>query len=801
MNPISTNYLNKRLAKREKATKKTVHRRILFFVEDGRTGLKLVAQKASWPTVHCIAGSIGEQLGLEPFILAVSCTKAFKADVWARYFGKSVAEVGNSGKATLTDFGRDSFRQVQSGLRLNFSSRTPLEVWERLWADVKAALDADCNGKLKGSSNGSLEDSQLLPIVPSWAVDKQEGMTVNANFLVAPKGTPTFWEVFKGNANVKDVFYRAGKDIWKEASSPATRLEVIPVELPEGDRDGIIFVTGDVPSRKLVRGIATLATGERILLKARMETVVEHTHWTSCGLAGDLAGKLIVPTHNLKYSSAIAGVPLHMDVIEVVDEDHAADTESVEMRKLSGIVDQMAHFKNDEIKARIALLRKESAAKHAADISKFNEGKKISGIVQQMDDEGDVMALSQAIKAQLGICPSKELDKLTKSKWAKVRSLKIKGGWYAIATAALSPAGVITCNPLTAAEIESRYLVNGKVGIMRYPIANYQSMMTLALAKDPSVPEGLLIVSLHDAKFMSADSDDHVLISKPFSSFEGKEEPLCRTEDLLKSYKALGAEKLTFELGDGRIARACYAPVASQSAVGMIFNGMCLAMGVGESALALRLGEFLDIAAQGVKKPYWFFDDLRTTMYQIDHIENMVKAEKLEVPAIAMINLKRNLKAAVRKEYGVTLPKVTNATFIGELGITTPKANPAAVDSALNRVREILRIEESNARIRALKEWESKLLSWLTAGVEKDEATLTSRAQSYAAIFLHVANAGRVMVDGEITFHPAAEDVLFHCQGDIMLAALMTTELPVEVAKRLGCFIEPQLGETEDDHT
>lgn len=794
----STTYLSNRLAKREKSAKKVVQRRIMFFVKDARNGLKLVAQKASWPTTHCIAGSIGEQLGFEPFILAVSTTSSFAPEDWAKYFGMPVVEVTNSGREAFTDFGRDAFKRDKFGLRLNISSRTPLEIWERVWADVKAALGSNCQGRVKGSSNKPLIDEQLLPIAPSWAVDKQEGHTVNMNFLVAPEGTPTFWEVFNGNANSKEIFHRAGKDIWKEALQEALRLLVIPVELPAGDRDGIIFTTGDVPSRKLVRGIATLANGEKILLKARMETVVEHTHWTSCGLVGDLAGKLIVPTHNLKYSSVAAGVPLHMNIIEVVDEDHAVEEDVIEMRKLSGIVDDFADFINEETKAALSQRRAQSAQQNANGILKFNEGRKIMSIVQSMEDDDDLMAMSQAIKALLGMCPSKELEKLTKSKWNKVRSLKIKGGWYAIATAAHSPAGVITCNPLTAAEIESRYLVNGKVGILRYPIANYQSMMTLSLAKDPSVPEGLLLVSLHDAKFMSADSDDHVLISKPFSSFEGKEEPLCRTEELLKSYKAIAAEKLAFNLGDGRVARACYAPVASQMAVGMIFNGMCLAMGTGNSKLALRLGEFLDIAAQGVKKPYWFFDDLRASMYAVDHIENMVKEGKVQVPATTMINIKRNLKANVKKAYGVDLPRVANAKFIGDLGITTPKANPVQFERALNRVREILRDKNMNARIRALKQWESALNAWLIDGVEKGEEVLVSRAQTYAAIFLHVAREGKVAVNGEYVFHPAAEDVLFHCQGDIMLAALLTTELSAEAAERLGCFTSSESEEVQE---
>lgn len=799
MNPTTTslNYIANRLASRDKEAKATIQRRIAFFVKDKRNGLKLVAQKASWPTTHCISGSIGEQLGFKPFILAVSCTNAFSAEDWETYFGMPVADVRN-GKVALTDFGRDAFRKGEYGLRLNISSRTPLFVWERLWKDLKSAMDVTGSGMNKANGYKALSDKQLLPIAPSWAVEKQEGMTVNMNFLIAPEGTPTFWEAFKGNANASEILYRAGKDIWKEAMTSATRLEIIPVELPKGDRDGISFMTGTVASRKLVRGIATLANGEKLLLKSRVETVVEHTHWTSCGLGGDLTGKLIVPTHNLKYSSVTAGVPLFMDVIEVVDEDHELE-EGTEMRKLSGIVDQFAHFRNEEIKASLGVKRAEAAKGLADWISKFNEGGKLAGIVHEMEDEGDMMAMSQAIKAQLGMCPSRELEKLTKSKWNKVRSLKIKGGWYAIATAALCPAGVILCHPHTATEIKARYFVNGKIGILRYPIANYQSMMTLGVESDPSVPEGLVLVSLHDAPFMSADSDDHVLISKPFSSFEGKEEPLCRTEELLTSYKALAANELAFTLGDGRIARSVYAPVAAQSAVGMIFNGMCLAMGVGESALAARLGEFLDIAAQAVKKPYWFFNDLRTSMYAVDHIENMVKAEKLEVPAIAMINLKRNLKASVRKAYGVELPKITNAKFIGDLGVTTPKANPKAVESALNKVREVLKETDANKRIRGLKEWERSLNTWLAAGIDKGDDILIARAQAYAAIFLHVARVGRVRVGSDTMFNAGADDVLFHCQGDIMLAALMTTELPAEAAKRLGNLIETQTEESELD--
>jgi hypothetical protein len=566
-------------------------------------------------------GSVGWSLGLRPKFIHLSLTYNFSETEIRRFVEPELLEKADSKWIKIRKFkGKLVYRLLPSPF-------LPSSVVDKLWQVVK--------------QTAGVREVDLLPSHPTWLYEKDLGI----NFCIRKVGTKSFADVF---GKRRDIFYRAGKDLWKTPLFTKTARVLVLQSLPCHD-DGNMWVRSKKNFMYLVRGI-TKFNGYPILLKGRVigtNTLPGSESWPE----GEY--DIVTSSHNIKWGEIPSGTIIKMDVQFVLNEAHGEEAQLDEKRKLTilTMLKGMAKIKSEYLE-----WVKESFKHNAMKVAKFmNDYSHLDfeGLMRLLEeDPKSLIALDQALKVRMGLISSPEqLAEIREKQLRKLRSARIPGQWLAAIARNQVPVGKIWLSTYDRVDM----LVD-EATVIRYPVTGYQSFLTLGIEYRNDLPKGLAVINGNDAKYLALDGDDHILITKPFSAFRGGEPVLSERSNSPK----LDLASLSF--------MSLYTSGANaQNMIGYCFNAMASALGFAEVCdssgntekandarnIAQRLGMLLDMLAQSIKKPYHL--DIEAI-----NIASTIQLKAAQHP-VSAICLSRELDEACQYEWNVTIPNIKPA--------------------------------------------------------------------------------------------------------------------------------------------
>lgn len=612
-------------------------------------------------------GSVGWKLGLRPKFLHLSLSGEFSyTEISALLSPEMLAKADPKWL---------KIRKVQGVLKYKLvpGPFLPHDVVSKLWEAVKQA--------------SRVSEMDLLPTHPTWLYEKGLGI----NFCVRRLGTKSFKEAIGAR---RDIFYRAGKDLWKVPLFTKKARVLIVESVPNSD-DGNMWSRSNKNFMYLVRSAFTF-NNQPLMLKGRVigvPMIPGSESWP----AGDY--DIVTSQHNIKWGEIPAGTILEMDVDFVLNENHSKEEESVEERKLTILALLLAKI-NPSYQDWILT----SFYSNATNIAKFVNDYThldLKGLVRLLKDEPkNLIALDQALKVRMGLIRDQDtLDEIRDTLMRKLRSTKIPGQWLAAIAREVVPVGQIWLSVHDKIDM----LVN-EATVIRYPVTGYQSFITLEVVYRNDLPKGLAMVNGSDAKYLALDGDDHILVTKPFSSFRGGE-PLMseRSESIKLDLKSLSFMQLYVSGAN------------AQGMIGFCFNAMASTLGLKEVAksarnsskvaelesMSERLGMLLDMLAQAIKKPY----QLDT---EVIKLASAIKLTTAQHPVTA-ICLSKELDQASEFEWGVTIPSMKPAEVFNNGLTKVPEEISNMINSGLRKAsaapngRQELKVITTLAR--DLKDW------------------------------------------------------------------------------------------------
>jgi hypothetical protein len=644
--------------------------------------------------------SVGWELGLRPKFLHLSLTYDFSETEIRRFVPGELLEKADSKwlKTTKRTSRELSYRIIPGPF-------IPAPVMNNLWKALKEAT--------------GIKEADLLPAHPTWLYE--EGLGVN--FCVRRLGTPSFADVL---GKRRDIFYRAGKDLWKVPLFVKRNVRVLVIETESGDDDGNMWVRSQKNFMYLVRGIVKL-NGNPLLLKGRVvgiPTLPGGKPWPE----GDY--DIVTSGHNIKWGTVAPGSVIKMDVQFVLNELHLDEEPEVEEKRKLTILTSLLAKAEPEYKNWL----NHSFRKNAMNVAKFMNGYtkcQFNDLERALSKEPEsIIALDQALKARLGFLSEEQLAEVENKQLRKLRSAKIPGQWLAAIAQSQVPVGKIWLSVHDKVD-----MFNTEVTVIRYPVTGYQSFLTLEVDWREDLPKGLSVINSQDAKYLALDGDDHILVTKPFSAFRGGEPVMSERSNATKlELSSLSFIELYTSGGNAQeIIGYCFNAMAS--ALG--FSQICEEKGNKEKAkemksLAERLGMLLDMLAQAIKKPY--FLDLEAI-----NLASAIQGAAAKNP-LAAVCLSRNLDTACEALWGVKVPKIKPAkVFTGGLA-KIPEDVIKLMSEGLKRAAAA---KNGHQQYKVLLSLNSSLLKWV-----KNHPDLEMAAMVYytVAVYLHRKEAYHQMI-------------------------------------------------------
>lgn len=625
-------------------------------------------------------GSVGWELGLRPKFLHLSLTTAFSREQLLQFVKPELLAKANSKWLKTFKQGKELMYKLVPGPFL------PKEVIHQLWQAVKVAT--------------KVQNEDLLPAHPTWIYEKNLGI----NFCIRSEGSKSFKEAIGSR---RDIFYRAGKDLWKLPLF-SKRARVLVVESMPGHDDGNMWCRSNKDFMYLVRGIMKFNT-QPLMLKGRVigvPVIPGSESWPE----GDY--DIVCSQHNIKWGEIPAGTVLEMDVQFVLNEQHMEENDPEEKRKLTVLTLLLAKIRPEYL-SWIGKSFKTNAMKVAKGIQDYCH-LNLEGLKRLLqDDHKSLISLDQALKVRMGFIRDQDTLAVIKNmQMRKLRSAKNPGQWLAAIARMNVPVGTIWMS--IADRID---MLATEVTVIRYPVTSYQSYLTLLVEYRHDVPQGLVILNGMNAKYLALDGDDHVLLTNPFSAFRGREPVLSERANAVK----LDLAQLSF--------MELYTSGANaQGMIGFCFNAMASVLGAADSqegrgnpdfikmmhSLGDRLGMLLDMLAQAIKKPY-----LLDT--EVLEIASSIKMSATQHP-IAACCLSKELDQVSELEWGVTIPDIEPAEVFNQgLGII-----PKSISNMIS-----LEISKANAcpnnkrSFRVFTTLASRLKDWVKTQPNLEEAAIT----------------------------------------------------------------------------
>lgn len=590
----------------------------ILYYSAGRLKYGMRDVRTDWSVV----GSVGYCVGLRPKLLHVSLTNGFTINEIIGIFGQDLFESGYKSWIRESD-GR--YKVIPGPLM-------PIEALERLWSLAKPMI--------AGS------DESLLPVHPTWLyeIPTKGNKKCGVNFVVTRPGSISFEKVF---GDRRDIFYRAGKDLWKTPLK-TKRARVLIVAKEEAHDDGNMWVRSNKRFIHLVRGLIRHESSYK-MLKGRLISVPMIPGGESWP---EGQYDIVCSQHNIKWGTIPAGTVIEVDVQFVLDEDHDEETiNPFERRKLSALSLLLAKI-DPSYKDWID----QSFYSSATTVAKFMKEYThldLEGLIRLLQEEPkSLIALDEALKVQMGfIADPGKLAEIKLALTRKLRSAKIPGQWLAAIARNVVPVGKIWVSVHDRTDI-----LMVKATVIRYPLTGHQSFITLEIEYRDDLPKGLAMINGSDAKYLALDGDDHILVTKPFSLFTGGEPLLSERAHVVQ----LDLNKMS-KIG-------IYASGANaQGLIGYCFNAMAKTLGVRDinvrkgnlddvqflTNLSERLGMLLDMLAQAIKKPY----ELDTSAIN--------QAARLKFKAyqhpVAALCLGKDLDEACETQWDIKIPEIMPA--------------------------------------------------------------------------------------------------------------------------------------------
>jgi len=624
----------------DKPQPKKILKDVLYIQNDGNT-IKLAEGHKGIETNWSYEGSIGFNLGARLKIVHLSLTYDFSEQEITGILGEELFEKAGS-------WLKKKKRKQVISYRIKPGPLIPIEVMDKLWDLVKTKL--------------KLSHSDLMPPHPTWVYEKDLGV----NFCICRMGTSKFKQIL---GNRLDIFYRAGKDLWKIPLITRRNVKVLVVKSVPGHDDGVMWSKSPKTFMSLVRGF-TKVNDKPLLLKGRListELPAGSKSWPQ----GQY--DIVTSQHNIKWGEVPHGTILNMEVQFVLNEIHSKvekEETFFEKRKLTLLTLLVAKL-NPELEGWVKKSFKLNAIKVAKSIKNFSTlaMEKLEKLFQ--DDQKSLIALDQALKVRLGFIQDDiTLKEIRQAMMNKLRSSKVAGKWLAAIARSFVPRGTIWMS-----EQDKVLFLKEKGTVIRYPVTGYQSFITLKIEFRKDIPKGLAMLNGEDAKYLALDGDDHILVMKPISTFEGGEPVLS---------ERAAAEKL--DVNQLSPMGLYLSGANAQGLIGYCFNAMAKCLGKAESspeqgevyvALAERLGMLLDMLAQAIKKPYKLDTEVIESTSDIDL--------QVDEHPIASVCLKQNMDEASEIEWGVQIPLIPKQKVYQENLVAIPKEVEEILSSCAKR--------------------------------------------------------------------------------------------------------------------
>lgn len=551
-------------------------------------------------------------------------------------------------------------------LNIRIGARLPKEVFVWAWETVKKQF----------SKSMDFTVANVIPGYPDWQLNKKDGRIV---FLIGLEGI-SFPKMGR------DVIYRAGKDMYAlpdgEVAKGLTINLVKPasltntgkafresmyddsVKIPK-DLDGCFYIKPEVakqygwPLTFIGRG--TIKTDKGVALVKGKAFVTDY-------VPGPKGEELPYPEGADVFSNFenVKWVGIEKEGNYTLDclfpfRDKEKDEVGAQKRKLSVVTSPLSLGKFENYVPEVVHpVLEEKVFQVKEDLESLMVGD-FSGLAKMIDDpevtNGKIVE-QVATLMMLGFGSNESSKSVYETLMKKVRSGQVSGHWANAIIMACVPAGEVWMSHTTAAAYAKEgFIVDGLLGCGRYPFASHQSFGSYTpVAKDRGwLPDGTLVFSVFDAIGMSMDSDDEVMVSIPFSPYRGA----IMGEEIVtaRNIEALDLNSLHW-------TEVYFGGAKASGLIGTIFNAMASAIGINDMALAKRLGSYLDIAAQAVKKPYdlspiWV--DIEAASKGFDKVEEVNSYRE----AICKITIKKDYANSIEKAFGVTMPSLrefTNST-------------------------------------------------------------------------------------------------------------------------------------------
>ncbi|TXG80202.1 MAG: hypothetical protein E6R13_08570 [Spirochaetes bacterium] len=630
-------------------------------------------------------GSVGWNLGLRPKFLHLSLTYDFSETEISKFVTPELLATADSKWLKVRKFkGKIVYRLLPSPF-------LPSVVVDKLWQAVKETT--------------GVREVDILPAHPTWMYEKGLGI----NFCIRRPGTRSFVDIF---GKRRDIFYRAGKDLWKTPLFTKTARVLVVQSIP-GHDDGNMWVRSSKNFMYLVRGAMNF-NGKPVLLKGRvigLPTLPGGKSWPE----GDY--DIVTSQHNIKWGEIPAGTIVKMDVQFVLNEQHHDVEENqpiMEQRKLTilTILQGMAKIRPEYLEWVMT-----SFSRNAMKVAKFvNDYSHLDfeGLIRLLEeDPKSMIALDQALKVRMGLISSHEqLTEIREAQLRKLRSAKVPGQWLAAIARNQVPVGKIWLSIYDKVDM----LVN-EATVIRYPVTGYQSFLTLEIEYRFDLPKGLAMINGSDAKYLALDGDDHILVTKPFSAFRGGEPVLSERSNSTK----LNLDSLSF--------MTLYTSGANaQGMIGFCFNAMASTLGFAEVCIeggytdkandavkiAERLGMLLDILAQSIKKPYLL--DIESI-----NVASAIQLETAQHPVTA-ICLSKELDEACQYEWNVTIPDIKPAKVFENGLVKLPEDIVKMMSTGLKKADSALNAHQS---YKALTLLNRELTNWVKSQPDLEAAAMT----------------------------------------------------------------------------
>jgi len=300
-----------------------IMRRVFFYPED-KPG-RLIPKRDMEASTQDASRSIGcTLLGFKLQMLSFSMTTLYRRENINKLLNRECFEWDAMYQSyRLTKEARKWTKWVRKDLyQLKVTRRLPSDFLERVMHNLLKAAN--------------LNKNRVMPSHSAWVFEGRS-MHKYINVLIAAPNSPTFWDVAAPNKTMEEykhaarLFYRAGKDIWKNGDVWKTR-KLMVVNTPDDDDDGNMYTFGD-DSMHLVRGLFFDNKGRLRLLKARdisMKKLEEFSLPEGIELPDNVDGWC--PLHNIKYAHQDGESLKTGDVIEVYtqyvqNDDHSPSVE------------------------------------------------------------------------------------------------------------------------------------------------------------------------------------------------------------------------------------------------------------------------------------------------------------------------------------------------------------------------------------------------------------------------------------------------------------------------------------------